>query len=266
MPRILTFTTDFGHRDAYVAAMKGVVLGIDPGVCLVDVSHEIAPQDVMEAAFVLRGAVPYFPAGTVHIVVVDPGVGTARRPVALRWNDQLFVGPDNGVFTLLLDKGVPDEAVVLDRPAWWRSPEPSATFHGRDIFAPVAAHLAAGRGLDEVGSPAGALTPLHWALPVADEQGVQGWVVHVDHFGNCITNIPRAGFEDRRAGRALKGYAGGGILNALHATYGEAEAGEPLMLFNSADFMEIAVNGGNAAELLGIRKGDAVHVVFRDRR
>ncbi len=266
MTRIVTLTSDFGLRDAYVAAMKGVLLGLAPSVRLVDVSHDITPQDVMEAAFVLRGTVPFFPAGTVHVVVVDPGVGTTRRPVALRWRDHFFVGPDNGLFALLLDREAPDEAVVLDRPAWWRAPEASATFHGRDIFAPVAAHLAAGRSLAEVGSPAGPLTPLHWALPVADEQGVQGWVVHVDRFGNCITNVPREGFDDWRAGRALKCYAGGAVMHALHRTYGEAEAGEPILLFNSSDFLEIAINGGNAAELLGIRKGDAVHVVFRDRR
>src|SRR5690606_18471821 len=167
--------------------MKGVILGIAPDARLVDVAHELAPQDVMEAAFVLQGAVPFFPPGTIHIAVVDPGVGTARRPVAVRRGSQTFVGPDNGLFALLLQDGVPDEVVVLDRPAYWRVPQPSPTFHGRDVFAPVAAHLAAGRTLADVGTPAAGLTPLHWVQPAADAQGLQGWVVHVDRFGNCIT-------------------------------------------------------------------------------
>ena len=149
MAPILTLTTDFGTRDAYVAAMKGVILRRCPDVRLVDVTHEVAPQEVLEAAFVLREAAPYYPAGTVHLAVVDPGVGTARRAVALRHGGHLFVGPDNGLFALLLDGACPDELVALDRPAFWRTSEPSATFHGRDVFAPVAAHLAAGRPLAE---------------------------------------------------------------------------------------------------------------------
>lgn len=251
-------------RDAYVAAMKGVILSLAPDVRLVDVAHEIAAQDVMEAAFVLRGAVPFFPPGTVHVAVVDPGVGTSRRPVALRARDHVFVGPDNGLFPLLLDGTAPDEVVELDRPAFWRTPEPTTTFHGRDIFAPVAAHLAAGRRLADVGSPVEALKPLYWALPISDDQGIQGWVVHIDRFGNCITNIPRETFESRRADRAVRCFAGGTILDTVHDTYAAVDAGEPLLLFNSAAFLEIAVNSGNAAELLGIRKGDPVNIVFRD--
>lgn len=266
MSALLTLTTDFGTRDAYVAAMKGVILGIAPAVRLIDVSHEIAPQDVMEAAFVLRSALPFFPPGTVHLVVVDPGVGTARRPVAVRHNDRYFVGPDNGLFPLLLDGEAPDALVTLDRPDVWRAPTLSTTFHGRDLFAPVAAHLAAGRTLAEVGSPLAQLAPLHWALPIADEQGIQGWVVHIDHFGNCITNVSRALFERRRAGRPIKCFAGSAIVDAVDDTYGAVETGEPLLLFNSSDFLEIAVNVGNASELLGIRKGAPVHIVFREPR
>ena len=198
VPPLVTLTTDFGLRDAYVAAMKGVILSICPEARLVDVSHEVAPQDVMEAAFVLRQAVPYFPPEAVHLVVVDPGVGTARRPVALRHGGHRFVGPDNGLFALLLDGAAPETLVGLDRPAFWRTEAPSTTFHGRDVFAPVAAHLAAGRRLAEVGTPAAALESLHWALPIADAQGLRGWVVHVDHFGNGITNIPRDLFERQR--------------------------------------------------------------------
>jgi S-adenosyl-L-methionine hydrolase (adenosine-forming) len=264
--RIITLTTDFGTRDAYVAAMKGTILTIAPEVRLVDITHDISPQDVMEAAFVLQGAVPFFPPDAIHLAVVDPGVGTDRRPVALRQGNHFFVGPDNGLFPLLFGDEVPDDVVILDRPAFWRSPGTSSTFHGRDVFAPTAAHLAAGRDLNELGTAAGSLRPLHWALPIADEQGIQGWVVHIDHFGNCITNISRALFEQRRLGRPVKCYAGNAILERIDMTYALAETGEPLLLFNSSDYLEIAVNTGNAADLLGIRKGAPVNVLFRDPR
>ncbi|PSQ78003.1 MAG: hypothetical protein BRD44_00115 [Bacteroidetes bacterium QS_7_67_15] len=263
MPRPLTLTTDFGTQDAYVAAMKGVILQRCPEARLVDVTHEIAPQDVMEAAFVLRQAVPFFPPETVHLVVVDPGVGTERRPVALRAGDRFFVGPDNGLFSLVLGDDAPDAAVALDAPDCWRTPDPSTTFHGRDIFAPAAAHLAAGRSLADLGSPVDALEPLRWALPITDEQGIQGWTVHVDRFGNCITNIPLALFEKHRDGRAFKCYAGSTILNGLAATYGAVAEGEPLLLFGSSGFLEVAVSNGNAAKLLGIQQGDSIDIVFQ---
>lgn len=219
----------------------------------------------MEAAFVLRGAVDHFPPGAVHLVVVDPGVGTARRPVALKHRDRLFVGPDNGLFTLVLDDEPPAHVVELDRPQFWRDGRPSATFHGRDIFAPVAAHLAAGHSLDDVGTPIQRLAPMHWALPTIDEHGVQGWVVHVDHFGNCVTNISRSVYEELYDGRGFKCFAGSAILGSVHETYGSAAAGEPLLLFNSDDLLEISVNGGNASDLLSIRKGAPVNIVFSSR-
>lgn len=265
-PPILTLTTDFGTRDAYVAAMKGVILRRCPEVRLVDVTHEISPQDVMEAAFVVREAAWHFPPGTVHLVVVDPGVGTSRRAVALEAEGARFVGPDNGLFSLVLDGLAPTAAVALDRPAYWRQAEPSATFHGRDVFAPVAAHLAAGGALAEVGTPVDALQPLHWALPLADAQGVRGWVMHVDRFGNCITNVRRAVLERHAAGRAVRAYAGNATVEGLHPTYGAVAAGEPLLLFGSSDLLEIAVHGGNAADLLDIRKGTPVNLVFVDAR
>lgn len=262
--RLLTLTTDFGLNDAYVAAMKGVALSINPDLRLVDVTHGVGAQDVMEAAFVLREAVPYFPPETVHLVVVDPGVGTERRALALRIGDQFFVGPDNGLFSLLPGGTEPDEAVVLDNPAAWRSPEPSATFHGRDIFAPAAAHLASGRALPNLGSPAGAIKRLHWVQPLADEQGIRGWVVHIDRFGNAITNVPADLLDAHRTGRSVKCYVGSTTLDALHTTYGDVETGEPVALVGSSGMLEVGVNGGDAAQLLSIHKGSVVHVVFAD--
>jgi len=270
-PSIITITTDFGTEDAYVAAMKGTMLSIAPSAQLVDVTHQIAPQDVMESAFVLQSAQPYFPEGTVHLVVVDPGVGTERRAVALRHDGHWYVGPDNGVFPLVLDGEPPDAVVELDDPAAWRTEAPSATFHGRDIFSPAAAHLAAGRSLDALGSPVESLEPLRWAQPTTDAGTVQGWVVHVDHFGNCITNIRRSTLRDAldlearpspEALPPLKAYAGTTVLESLSSTYGDVAEEEPLLLFGSTGYLEVSVNGGNAAERLDIRKGDSIKLAF----
>ncbi len=258
-------TTDFGCRDAYVPVMKGVIAAIDPHVRVVDVTHDVAPQDVMDAAYVLRRTVPYYPPGTVHLVVVDPGVGSSRRCVALRKGDQRFVGPDNGVFSLLLDGEKPDELVELDRAQYWRTNSPSRTFHGRDIFAPVAAHLASGRTIRDVGTSIESLERLHWALPIHDEQGIQGWVVHIDHFGNCVTNITRQAFEQNRRGRDMKCFVGNGILRDVATTFGDVAAGEPLVLFDSSDYLEVAVNSGNASQLFDIQRGAAVNVIFLDQ-
>jgi hypothetical protein len=290
---MITITTDFGTRDGYVAAMKGTILDIHPEARLVDVTHEVSAQDVMGAAFVLRSALPYLPDGSVHLVVVDPGVGTERRAVALRTGSSYYVGPDNGVFPLALDEESPDEVVELDNPDAWRTNAPSETFHGRDIFAPVAAHLAAGKSLGEVGTPIDTLEPLRWARPSTSAESVQGWIAHVDHFGNCITNIrrstlsramqmengtggalPQEDAPDTPAGTdadgpaledlpPIRAYVGNAILDELHATYGEVAEDEPVLLFGSTGFLEVAVNGGNAAELLDIRKGDSIKLVLQ---
>ena len=272
---MITLTTDFGTQDAYVSAMKGVMLSIAPDVRLIDVTHAISPQDVMEAAFVLQGALPYFPEGTVHLVVVDPGVGSERRPIALKHKGQWFVGPDNGVFSLILNRQEPDKVVELDKPALWRTETPSATFHGRDIFAPVAAHLASGRSLEEVGTPTDALTSLRWAFPMVVQHTVEGWVVHIDRFGNCITNITRntvaEAFPDLDTEvlyrpqlptpLPVKCYVGSSILDAIYPTYSSVEEGDPLVAFGSSGFLEVAVNGGAASELLNIRKSDSVKLL-----
>lgn len=268
LSHIVTLTSDFGIRDAYVAAMKGVMLSIDPTLRLVDVSHTITAQDVMEGAFVLQNAAWNFPSGTVHLVVIDPGVGTGRNAIAAEINGQIFVGPDNGLFTLLNPSDGSDQfagsAVVLDRPEFWRVENPSSTFHGRDIFAPVAAHLASGTTLEQVGTPTSNVMKLRWALPFADRQGLQGWVVQIDHFGNCITNITRGIYRAHDSERRPKCYIGTSILEGLSTTYDEAPAGEPMMLFGSSGHLEVAVNRGNAAELLSIRKGDPINIVFSE--
>lgn len=247
--------------------MKGVILSVDPTLRLVDISHEIAAQDVMEAAFVLQHAAWHFPEGTIHLVVVDPGVGTGRNALAVELNGQLFVGADNGLFTLLSSSNGEDwtgKAVLLDKPDFWYNRDPSSTFHGRDIFASVAAHLATGKSLEEVGTPTSNIMRLRWATPFADEKGLQGWIVQIDHYGNCITNISRTVYQAHDRHRSPKCYVGTSILEGLSKTYDEATAGEPMLLFGSSGFLEVAINRGNAARLLSIRKGDPINIVFSD--
>ena len=266
---LVTLTTDFGLADGYVAAMKGALLRVAPEARLVDVSHAVAAQDVMGAAFVLAQVVPHMPDGAVHLAVVDPGVGTERRGIAARvalpsGEAFTFVGPDNGLLSLLVAEtdATVAEAVVLDRPAAWGCPTPSRTFHGRDVFAPVAAHIAGGAALTDVGTPTDETTRLHWPLPITDDQGIGGMVLHVDRYGNCISNIPRATIERLADGRAVTCYVGSAVLRGLVGTYAEAGDGEPLALYGSSGTLEIAVNGGDAAGLLSIRRGAAVNLLF----
>ncbi|MEM1117516.1 MAG: SAM-dependent chlorinase/fluorinase [Bacteroidota bacterium] len=263
---IVTLTTDFGLRDGYVAAMKGRILAVAPEVRLVDVTHQIPAQDVMAAGFVLRQAAPHFPEGTVHLAVVDPGVGTSRRGIAaeIRLGEarHVFVGPDNGLLPLLLGDAEPEAIAVLDRPEAWATDAPSATFHGRDIFGPVAAALAAGARLEDVGTEAADLTTLHWPLPRRDEEGIDGMVIHIDRFGNCVTNIRQADVEAFADGRAFKCYVGSAVIQRHVETYGLTAPGDPLTLFGSTGFFEVAVNGGNAAELLTVERGASVNLLF----
>lgn len=262
---IVTLTTDFGLSDGYVAAMKGSMLTRSPGLTFVDVTHCVPAQDVMEAGFVLRHVIPSFPDDTVHLVVVDPGVGTQRRAIAARFEiggrPHRFVGPDNGILPLLAGEAV-REIVELDRPALWASRQPSETFHGRDVFGPVAASLAAGVRLAEVGTSIDAAAAMHWPLPRIDEQGIDGMVLHVDGFGNCITNITREDLDATRDARGFKCYAGSAVIQSHRRTYAEVGQGDPLTLIGSSGLLEIAVNCGHAANLLSIERGASVNLVY----
>ena len=269
-PVFVTLTTDFGTRDGYVAAMKGVMLRAAPSVQFIDVTHQVPAQDVMAAAFILRQFVPYAPAGSVHLAVVDPGVGTDRRAIAadvdVGGEVHRFVGPDNGLLALVAGHDDVHAAVELDREERWRTGAPSSTFHGRDIFGPVAAQLATGLPLREVGTPVSDLATLHWPLPHADREGIRGMVLHIDRFGNCLTNITAADIDRARCGRAFKAYAGSAVVTAYHPTYGHVAMGAPVMVFGSSAHLEIAVRGGHAASLLSVERGDPVTLVFETRR
>ncbi len=261
MSQIITLTSDFGLQDQYVSAMKAVILGLAPDVRLVDISHDIPAQDIMAGAWVIRNSAFLFPKNTVHLVVVDPGVGTDRSPIVLKINDQYFVGPDNGIFSLFYDE-FDYKAIKLNKEKYWRK-ERSRTFHGRDIFAPVAAHLSNGVKLKDLGDPIKDLVTYHWAVPIGDKDGLQGWVVHIDRFGNLITNISETLMEDMIGRRKVRIYVGNTIIDHMVNTFGDVEDGDPAAFIGSSGMLEIGINKGNAAELLSVDKGAQVSLVLQ---
>ena len=258
--RLITLLSDFGLSDAYVAVIKGVIATINPALRVIDLTHQLPPQNILAGQFSLLNAYPYFPAGTVHLAVVDPGVGSSRRAVAIERTDGFLVGPDNGLFTGLLDQ--PGTRVVeLTNPAYWRVPQPSQTFHGRDIFAAVAAHLASGLSLLELGDPLDPqqLVRLPLATCTTTSTGYLGRVQSIDRFGNLITNIPGAAVAGK-AWSVLVGHAPDSHIPSCRS-YSERAVGEALALVGSHGWVELAVNGGDAQAHLGLGWGDPVQVV-----
>ncbi|MCC5941572.1 MAG: SAM-dependent chlorinase/fluorinase [Balneolaceae bacterium] len=259
MASIITLTTDFGLQDHYVSAIKAAILGIAPDVRLVDISHQIPPQDIMAGAWVVRNATMLYPPNTVHLVVIDPGVGTDRNPVAIKIEDQYFVGPDNGIFSLI-GEDFEYEAVVLDNEKFWRK-DRSHTFHGRDIFAPVAAHLSKGLNISHLGRSLEKLVTFRWAIPISDRDGVQGWIVHIDRFGNLISNIPESLIKEAVNSSQFRIYVGNTILKNIVLTYGDVPDGEPAAYIGSSGTLEVAINKGNAKEMLGVEKGAQISII-----
>ena len=255
---IIALLTDFGTRDHYAGTMKAVALGICPDATLVDITHDIAPHDVFGGALELAAAARYFPAGTTFLAVVDPGVGSARRGVAVDTGDYRFVAPDNGVLSLALRDHAPRRMVELTDRRYAR-PTVSRTFEGRDRFAPAAAWLAKGTDLAALGRPIKALFALEVPEAVLAGDAINGEVVRVDRFGNLVTNIDRRTFDRRPAG-AMRITVGGHDVARLVNTYAEAELREVCALFGSTDHLEIAENGGSAADRLALGRGASVRV------
>jgi S-adenosylmethionine hydrolase len=238
--------TDFGQQDQYVGVMKAVIASIAPDANVIDISHDVPPQSILAGQRLLRASVPYFPAGSLLLAVVDPGVGTSRRPMALRSGEHTFIGPDNGLFTPWLDAG---QAVELTAPEY-RLPNISSTFHGRDIFAPAAAHLAIGLPLRKLGPPIANPVRLSPPEPRLHADGtIEGEIVYVDRFGNLITNL--AGLAEGTIGCA-------GRELPVRRTYGDAAPGELLALTGSDGELEIAVRNGSAADVLRVQAGQPV--------
>ncbi len=255
MGAIITLTTDFGTQDAYVASMKGVILGINPGATIVDICHSIEPHNVTQAAFVIGTAYDYFPKDTIHVVIVDPGVGSQRRAIALKIPRASFVAPANGVLSYVIDTSPEKPQIVaLTNPKFWRHPV-SITFHGRDIFAPVAAHLSLGVPLDEFGEVI--TSPFTFPVPhprMGANGKLIGHIIHIDRFGNLITNIKK---EDLPSGKLCLEIAGQRI-ESLSTSY--AEGDKLLVVLGSSGHLEIAMKNGSAAGLLGAKIGDEVRI------
>lgn len=256
---ILTLLTDFGLSDTYVGVMKGAIAQIDPTLTVIDLTHQIPPQDVATARFHLMAAYPYFPAGTVHVAVVDPGVGGPRRAIALQLASGYLVGPDNGLFGGVLEIDPVLAAVELTNPAYWRTASPSATFHGRDVFAPVGAYLARGVALAELGRAIAPDSLVRLDLPTWQQNGpsMTGHIQAFDHFGNAITTIPAAA----AAGSVWELRVGARPIPA-GKTYADAAPGDLLALIGSHGYVEIACNQGSARQALGLAIGDAVWLVL----
>jgi len=258
MPGLITLTTDFGLRDPFVGIMKGVVLSICPSARLVDLTHEIPPQDVLAGGLAVEAAAPFFPAGTVHLAVVDPGVGTARRAIAVRAGGSYLVGPDNGLFTFALE-GDGWTAVSLTAPEY-RLAEVSRTFHGRDVFAPAAAYLASGVPLERLGPTVS--DPERLRRPGCRLEGGElvGEVLDADRFGNLLTSIPFARLAEIPGSGALVVEVVGRRLRGPVGAYAEGGEGEPAVIVGSTGRLEIFVRAGSARDHLGAGRGTIVRV------
>jgi S-adenosylmethionine hydrolase len=252
----ITLLTDFGTSDYFVGAVKGVILSINPATRIVDITHEIPPQDIAAAAFTLLACYQSFPVGTIHIVVVDPGVGSSRRAIAASAAGQFFVGPDNGLCSYVFEREPPQKIIQLTNEKYFRHPV-SNTFHGRDIFAPVAAALSKGARLDSFGSEVSDPVKLKSLTPTKLGNGnVEGRIIHIDHFGNCVTNFDK---------HALKGIGSPSLrikrqtIAGIQPSYNEGKCDRDLFaIWGSAGFLEISTRERSAAKLLNSKRGDRV--------
>jgi S-adenosylmethionine hydrolase len=259
---VVTLLTDFGYDDGYPGVMKGVIWTIFPQVQIADISHTISPQDILQGALILARSARFFPPGTVHVAVIDPGVGTHRRPLAMRLGEHYFVGPDNGLFTLVLERAELNAEMIhiihLDQPDYWL-PDVSHLFHGRDIFAPVAAYLASGVSLDKLGTPV--INPVRLSVPkpVNKGSGLLGQVIYIDHFGNLSTNLHQDLFtQTSHVVVNIKGKT----IDDLVSTYGDRLPGSLVALIDSSGYLSISLVNGNASESLHATIGDPVELFF----
>ena len=259
MNRIVTLLTDFGSRDPYVAAVKGVLLSINPALTIVDITHEISPQNIKEAGFILASACAHFPEATLHLAVVDPGVGGKRQGLAAATERYLFVGPDNGLFDWIFAVDPPHQVVVLEN-SEYQLPQVSATFHGRDIFAPAAGHLSLGLPLEKLG-PA-CQYRMHFAgrLILKDQDALEGEIIHVDRFGNLISNIEVSIAETERQLQDLQVRLATEQVLTGPATYEEAPPLRPFALIGSSGLLEVSVRNGSAHKVTGCGVGTPVVV------
>ena len=264
MPPIITLTTDFGLEDEYVGVLKGVLTGLAPQARLIDLCHTILAQDVRQAAFILQAAAPYFPKDTIHLAIVDPGVGTNRRLLAIRAMGQFFLGPDNGILTPFLQNPLFEEAICIDCPERYLAPL-SATFHGRDILAPIAAALANGSSLSRLGTRTFKENLTKLASPALQidriHGNIAGSVIHIDHFGNLTTNIHQRDLAELTADPAsIQIFHKQQQVTGLANAYASRPNGQVLALIGSRGYLELAATNGNAARILNAEMDDPVRV------
>lgn len=265
---VITLLTDFGTEDSYVGIMKGVISGINPEASVIDLCHEISPQDVLEGAYVLYSSYKFFPGGTIYVSVVDPGVGSERKIICVKTRNYLFLAPDNGILSLVLTDEKPQLIVDVTNKNYFL-PAISETFHGRDIFAPVAAHLSAGVNPSKLGKERKKIKVLEMPSSDNSTKGVLvGEIIYIDRFGNLITNIRRGDFLNllgavlpRPNDVTVK--AGKRKISGISNSYADVPAGKPLAIFGSSGFLEISVNRGSAHDVLGLKRGAYVTVNYK---
>lgn len=256
---IITLTTDFGTKDGYVGAVKGVIKRVNPEAEVLDITHQIEPFDVLGAAFALRNFYSYFPQGSIHLVVVDPGVGSQRQPLLIRSEDFLFVGPDNGVFSFVYQNERITEIIVLSKGKYFLA-ELSSTFHARDIFAPVAAYLSLGVDAKEFGNTAKECLKLKIPEPKSSKKDAFGEIIHIDGFGNLVTNIGAELLQNKKVVRIVVGKR---QVKRIARSYFDIPEKEVGALVGSSGFLEIAVNQGSAQEILKSKIDTIVRITFK---
>ena len=256
---VITLLTDFGTKDHYVASMKGTILSINPKCTLIDITHHVSPHDINEGAFILANAYSFFPKGTIHVSVIDPGVGSPRRPILIVTPNYLFVGPDNGLFTFVLKREKMKKVVALTNQKYF-FPHMSTTFHGRDLFAPVAAYLSLGVKPNEFGPELNSWVELDFEKPRVRRGKLTGEILHIDAFGNLISNINEEQLFHFVKNHSFVIRTGKRDIQGLKKGYWEAQEGELLALIGSGDFLEISVREGDAQKVLKSRQGDKVRI------
>jgi S-adenosyl-L-methionine hydrolase (adenosine-forming) len=261
--RIITLLTDFGLSDVYVGVMKGAIAQINPQLKVIDITHEISPQNIAGGRFCLMNAYAYFPLETVHIAVVDPGVGSNRRAIAVECVNCFLVGPDNGLFSGVLNRENAIASVELTNPKYWRTSQPSSTFHGRDIFATVGAHLANGVGLLELGKAIDPNSLVQLQIPncIITATGIEGCVQYSDRFGNLITNIPNTSIQNNNWSIRIS-HISDPIIIPNGVAYNDTQPGNLVAIAGSHGWLEIAVNGGSARSVLKLDCGASIQLIF----
>ncbi len=258
--RIITLTTDFGDESGYAGVMKGVILTVNPDCQIIDITHRVSQQDVEEAAFLLNNSFSYFPEHSIHVVVVDPGVGSERKPILVETDKYWFVGPDNGVFSFMfLMEGFKKVWGITNKSYFL--PEVSSTFHGRDIFAPLAAHLSLGVSAEELGKELKGFVMLKDLEPKVEAGVIKARVVYADRFGNLISNISKDLFNRLVADKSFNISIGGKTIQKLSLSYADVRDGEVLALFGSSQWLEISVKNGNCQKELDIKKGAEINIL-----